>query len=257
VLRKVYDETDIVWSKIPKAKNALLVSTRDVSPLPAIIAYGIIQHKDTTPCGHIVSKLLYENAPFQSMNENFVFPGIPIFQQGDWVIILMDSLYPDDPRNANQWLFTYPVCRAMVEALSDISVENLFCLTTTPPHINGKNEICEPFTIDSEVLSDIEENGVVLPIELWLPLSLFPRFFSDKKSFVTGCNSRDYDIVSAERMDILIEIVKGAGLSLDENETEKKRVLFKREGKEEMRRITETLKNRLDSAKESEEVMFQ
>ena len=243
-MRKAYDETDVIWSKECKAKNALIVSTRDISPLPALITYSITRDPTTKKVGHVLSKLLFENAPFQPMNENFVFPGIPIFQQGDWVIILMDSIYPDDARNANQWLFTYPVCRAIVESLHDIGVENLFCLTTTPPHNKDNEEVCEPFTINYSEFEKTEENGIVLPIELWLPMCLFDNFYADTSAFVTGCNSRDYDLVSAERAEVLEGILLGCGLTFDVADVEKHRVRYRKEGAEELKRITDTLKNK-------------
>jgi hypothetical protein len=221
-MRKAYDETDVIWtSKNVKAKNALIVSTRDISPLPAIIA------------------------------------GIPIFQQKDWVIILMDSIYPDDARNANQWLFTYPVCRAIVEALHDIGVENMYCLTTTPPHNKDNEQVCEPFTIGFHELNEEEDNGIVLPIELWLPMCLFEKFFDGAKSFVTGCNSRDYDLVSAERTEVLEGILLGCGLAFDLDDVEEQRTRYRKEGAEELKRITDTLKNKTTLGTDDVGGMFQ
>tara|TARA_R100000458_G_C8271863_1_gene246638 strand:+ start:728 stop:1495 length:768 start_codon:yes stop_codon:yes gene_type:complete len=243
-MRKVYDETDVVWLKEPKAKKALIVSSRDISPLPAILTFAITKDERTEKCGHVVSKLMFENAPFQPMNENFVFPGIPIFQQGEWVIILMDSMYPDDGRNANQWLFTYPVCRAIVEALNDIGVESLYCMTTTPPNANDEDNICEPFNIEFSEISKLEENGIVLPIELWLPFCLFSRFFDGKSSRVIGCNSRDYDLVSAERANVLEYMLRGLDLRFDADDVERHRVRFRKEGAAELKNITDTLKNK-------------
>jgi hypothetical protein len=257
-MRKAYDETDVIWtSKNVKAKNALIVSTRDISPLPAIIAYCITRDESTQKVGHVLSKLLFENSPFQPMNSDFVFPGIPIFQQKDWVIILMDSIYPDDARNANQWLFTYPVCRAIVEALHDIGVENMYCLTTTPPHNKDNEQVCEPFTIGFHELNEEEDNGIVLPIELWLPMCLFEKFFDGAKSFVTGCNSRDYDLVSAERTEVLEGILLGCGLAFDLDDVEEQRTRYRKEGAEELKRITDTLKNKTTLGTDDVGGMFQ